>query len=97
MLLEPHYEQRSAVLAVSSRISGDKRKTHLAHAGKDRLLCMAKWRPFNSVLDPGEYKSGSSVAGLSHEVNDPWQPDQEMVLPDELEAIQKTKVKVRLH
>ena len=97
--------QRSAVPAVSSRISGEKRKSRLTHAEKDRLLRMAKRPrkgPFNSVLDPSEYKSGSSVAGLSHAVKasgryDPWQPDEEMVLPDELETIQKTKVKVRLH
>ena len=42
MFIELHYKQRSAVPAVSSRISGEKRKTCLMHPEKDRLLRMAK-------------------------------------------------------
>ncbi|KAF8713555.1 hypothetical protein AX14_012935 [Amanita brunnescens Koide BX004] len=54
--------------------------------------------PFNSVLDPSEYKSGSSAVGLSHAVRvsgryDPWHPEEEEVLPEELQVVQKTKVK----
>ena len=97
--------QRSAVPAVLSRISGEKRKSGLTHAEKDKLLRMAKRPrkgPFNSVLDPSEYKSGSSAVGLSHAVRvsgryDPWHPEEEEVLPEELQVVQKTKVKVRLH
>ncbi|KAF8313559.1 ribosome biogenesis protein Nop53/GLTSCR2, partial [Amanita rubescens] len=75
--------QRSAVPAVASRISGEKRKSRLTPAEKDRLLRMAKRPrkgPFNSILDPSEYKSGMSVVELSQAVKasgryDPWQSE----------------------
>jgi len=58
--------------------------------------------PFNSVLDPPEYKSGTSVVALSQAVKasggyDPWRSEEEAVLPDGLETVQKKKVKVRKH
>jgi len=97
--------QRSAVPAVASRISGEKRKSRLTPAEKDRLLRMAKRPrkgPFNSILDPSEYKSGMSVVELSQAVKasgryDPWQSEEEVVLPDGLETVQKKKIKVRQH
>ena len=90
---------------MASRISGEKRKPRLTPAEKDRLLRMAKRPrkgPFNSVLDPSEYKSGTSVVELSQAVKasgryDPWQSEEEVVLPDGLETVQKKKIKVRQH
>ena len=90
---------------MASRITGEKRKSRLTPAEKDRLLRMAKRPrkgPFNSVLDPSEYKSGTSVVELSQAVKasgryDPWQSEEEVVLPDGLETVQKKNVKVRRH
>ncbi|KAF8624610.1 hypothetical protein AX15_005797 [Amanita polypyramis BW_CC] len=93
--------QRSAIPAVLSRTTSGKRKFGLTREEKDKLLRIAKRLrkgPFNSILDLSEYKSGTSVMELSAAVKasggyDPWQPEEEIVLPDGLETIRKKKVK----
>lgn len=64
-------QQRSAVPAVLSRpsISTTKRKyATVTQQEKERLLKIAKRPrkgPFNSIMDPSEYQSGSTAVGLS--------------------------------
>lgn len=94
--------QRSAVPAVFSRTTSAKRKSGLTNEEKDRLLRIAKRPrkgPFNSIMDPSEYKSGSSVVELSEAVKksgtyDPWHPEKEEKIPYGSEAVQKKKPKV---
>ena len=56
--------------------------------------------PFNSILDPSEYKAGSGMVGLSEAVkssgtHDAWAPEVAMdVLPDGMETVQKKIIKV---
>jgi nucleolar protein 53 len=57
--------------------------------------------PFNSILDPSEYKAGSGMVGLSEAVKssgtyDTWAPEVAMdVLPNGMETVQKKVIKVR--
>ncbi|KAF9531185.1 ribosome biogenesis protein Nop53/GLTSCR2 [Crepidotus variabilis] len=92
--------QRSAVPAVFSRTSSGstKRKAAITREDKERMLRVAKRPrkgPFNSILDPSEYASGSTVFGLSEAVKtsgayDPWaaQPPPKQV-KDGLETVEK--------
>jgi len=75
----------------------------LSRGEKEKLLRIAKKPrkgPFNSIMDPSEYTSGSSVFGLSEAVKssgtyDPWAPKpQEEDLKDGLETVQAVAVKV---
>ncbi|KAH9474509.1 Ribosome biogenesis protein NOP53 [Psilocybe cubensis] len=97
--------QRSAVPAVFSRTtsSSSKRKSALSREEKERLLRIAKRPrkgPFNSVLDPSEYKDGSGVVDLSEAVKksgtyDAWAPEEvpEEAMKDGMETVYKPKVK----
>ncbi|KAF8624704.1 hypothetical protein AX17_007035 [Amanita inopinata Kibby_2008] len=95
--------QRSAVPAVSSRTTNisKKRKSVLTSEQKEKLLRIAKRPrkgPFNSVLDPSEYKSGTSIVELSEAVKesgqyDPWLPADIVTVPDGLETVLQKGVK----
>ncbi|KAK2463351.1 hypothetical protein APHAL10511_004662 [Amanita phalloides] len=93
--------QRSSVPAVFSRTTSEKRKASLTREEKDKLLRIAKRPrkgPLNSVLDPSEYKSGSSIVELSAAVKasgkyNIWQREEDVTLPDGLETVQKKNVK----
>jgi nucleolar protein 53 len=92
--------ERSAVPAVFSRPSKatSKRKAgQLSHEEKARLLKVAKRPrkgPFNSILDPSEYKARSGMVGLSEAVKssgmyDTSAPEVAMgVLSDGMETVQ---------
>jgi nucleolar protein 53 len=82
-----------------------KRKSHLTHEEKSRLLRLAKRPrkgPFNSVMDPTEFGAGSAVLELSEAVKesgkyDPWAAN-DVPTEQELEGMEKlkrAKVKVR--
>ena len=78
--------------------NGEKRKSRLTLAEKVRLLRMAKWEkngPFDSVLDPSEYKSGTSVVELSQASGryDPWQSEEKATLPDGLETVKRGRLR----
>ncbi|PFH47610.1 hypothetical protein AMATHDRAFT_67487 [Amanita thiersii Skay4041] len=95
--------QRSAIPAVFSRTTASStKKRALTHEEKERLIRIAKRPrkgPFNSVLDPSEYKSGSTIVELSEAVKqsgryDPWAAKQPVTLPDGLENVYKPKIKM---
>ena len=103
--------QRSAIPAVYSRSNGEtvsagqkRRGSGLSRDEKNRLLRIAKKPrkgPFNSVLDPAEYESGSAIVELSKAVKESgkynvWDEDmeEEEELPDGLEFLKKRPAKV---
>jgi nucleolar protein 53 len=88
-----------------SSSNSNKRKPHLTHEEKSRLLRLAKRPrkgPFNSVMDPTEFGAGSAIIELSEAVKesgkyDPWAAD-DVEAEEELEGMEKLKrlkVKVR--
>ncbi|KAF9461790.1 ribosome biogenesis protein Nop53/GLTSCR2 [Collybia nuda] len=96
--------QRSAVPAVFSRPTptSNKRKSLVSYEEKARLLRIGKRPrkgPFNSIVDPSEFESGSGTLGLSEAVKksgsyDPWAHEPiEEELKDGLENVQKKKIK----
>ncbi|KAJ7881152.1 ribosome biogenesis protein Nop53/GLTSCR2 [Mycena leptocephala] len=98
--------QRSAVPAVVSRTTAQKRKSPLSSEDKNRLLRISKRPrkgPFNSVVDPTEFGAGSATFELSEAVKnsgayDAWAPPEEVQeIPDGLETVQPKKVKVPVH
>ncbi|KAJ3574894.1 hypothetical protein NP233_g1464 [Leucocoprinus birnbaumii] len=100
--------QRSAVPPVYSRTTSTnaadrERKRKMSREEKDKLLRIAKKPrkgPFNSVMDPSEYKAGDGVVELSRAVKesggyDPWasntgEPEDE---EDEVPVMKAKKVK----
>jgi len=97
--------QRSAVPAVLSRTSSNKRKAAVSREDKDRLMRIAKRPrkgPFNSVMDPSEYAAGSAIIELSEAVKksgtyDPWAEVGSIEeVKDGMETVQKKQPKVRL-
>ncbi|KIM41216.1 hypothetical protein M413DRAFT_18869 [Hebeloma cylindrosporum] len=96
--------QRSAVPAVFSRVTGsgsNKRKSLLSREEKEKLMRIAKRPrkgPFNSIMDPSEYASGSGIVDLSEAVKasgtyDAWAPEEVAEIKDGLENVQKKKAK----
>lgn len=98
--------QRSAVPAVFSRpASAPKRKAGVSYEEKARLLQIgkrAKRGPFNSVMDPSEFASGSSIVDISAAVKnsggyDAWvesEASENEGEKDGFEPPKKPKVKV---
>jgi nucleolar protein 53 len=88
----------------TSSSNPNKRKSHLTHEEKSRLLRISKRPrkgPFNSIIDPTEFGAGSAIIGLSEAVKesgtyDPWveedaQPEEEF---EGMEKLKRMKVKV---
>ncbi|KIJ93614.1 hypothetical protein K443DRAFT_12742, partial [Laccaria amethystina LaAM-08-1] len=91
-----------AVLSRPSKATSKRKAGQLSHEEKARLLKVAKRPrkgPFNSILDPSEYKAGSGMVGLSEAVKssgtyDTWAPEVAMdVLPNGMETVQKKVIK----
>jgi nucleolar protein 53 len=82
--------------------SSNKRKSLLSREEKGKLMRIAKRPrkgPFNSIMDPSEYASGSGIVDLSQAVKasgtyDPWAPQEVEEIKDGLENVQKKKAKV---
>ncbi|KAF7289443.1 Ribosome biogenesis protein NOP53 [Mycena chlorophos] len=100
-------KERSAVPAVFSRPSTatKKRKANLTAEEKDRLLRISKRPrkgPFNSVVDPTEFGSGSASMELSAAVKqsggyDAWAQEEPVEVKDGLETVQPKKIKPPQH
>lgn len=103
--------QRSAVPAVLSRTTSTnavdrEKKRKLSSTEKDKLLRIAKRPrkgPFNSVMDPSDYKAGDGIVELSRAVKessgyDPWaeggEEEKEDEDEDEEDVTKPKKVKV---
>ena len=88
----------------TSSLNPDKRKSHISHEEKSRLLRIGKRPrkgPFNSVIDPLEFGSGSATLELSEAVKasgtyDPWIENgvgEDLEL-EGMERLKRMKVKV---
>ncbi|KAJ7065292.1 ribosome biogenesis protein Nop53/GLTSCR2 [Mycena amicta] len=101
-------KQRSAVPAIFSRPSTNKRKAHLSAEEKERLLRISKRPrkgPFNALVDPTEFGSGSASLELSEAVKqsggyDAWSAgaqEEPVEVKDGLETVQPKKIKAPKH
>lgn len=95
--------QRSAVPAVNSRQTSTLKRKKLTHEEKDKLLRVAKRMrrgPFNAVMDPTEFGSGSALLELSEAAKasgryNVWEEEvQEEVVEEDEFVPKKSAVKV---